>query len=86
MWTGVYAPPVADETVEHLEMLITNITNDKVLTLFMQAVQSAELIAIMKSESMEEGEKADHMPVQVPNTINKVGDKIHDATISGRIC
>jgi len=32
-------------------------------------------IAIVKGEAKEEGEKEDHRPVQVPNTISKVEDK-----------
>ena len=29
MWTGVYAPETADEAVEHLELLLSDMANDK---------------------------------------------------------
>ncbi len=38
MWTGVFAPPLADEAIEHLEALLSDMANDKMPTWFMQAV------------------------------------------------
>jgi hypothetical protein len=41
----------------------------------MRATQDAEVIAIVKREAEEQERTADHMPVQVPNTISKLEDK-----------
>ncbi len=41
----------------------------------MQAVQSAELLALVKTEQKNGDKVADHMRVQIPNTPAKVGDK-----------
>ena len=37
MWTGVYAPETADEAVGHLELLLSDMANDKMPGWFMQA-------------------------------------------------
>ncbi len=42
---------------------------------FMQTIQAAELMALVKAEAAREGEIADHRPVQILNTLAKVGDK-----------
>jgi hypothetical protein len=75
MWTGVYAPETADEAVEHLELLLSDMANDKMPGWFMQATQAADVIAIVKGEKDTTVQTADHGPVQIPNTIAKVGDK-----------
>ena len=49
--------------------------NDKLPGWFMQAVQSAELMALVKAEKKETETVADHRPVQISNTLAKVGDK-----------
>ena len=36
IWTGVFAPKSADEAVEHLETLISDMGNDKLQAWFMQ--------------------------------------------------
>ncbi len=41
----------------------------------MQAIQAAELMALVKAEAKREWEVADHIPVQIPNTLAKMGDK-----------
>jgi len=61
--------------VEHLELLISDMANDKLPVWFMRATQTAEVIAIVKREAERAGGKADHRPVQVSNTINKPEDK-----------
>ncbi len=70
----VFAPEAADEAVEHLELLINDMANDKLPAWFMRATQDAEVIAIVKREAEEQGRAADHMPVQVPNRISKLED------------
>jgi hypothetical protein len=75
MWTDVFAPPSADEAIEHLESLLSDMANDKMPGWFMRAVQSAELMALVKVEQKKADKVADHMPVQIPNTLAKVGDK-----------
>ncbi len=67
MWTGVFAPPSSDEAIQHLEAILSDMANDNMPAWFMQAVQSAELMALDKV--------ADHRPVQIPNTLSKVGTK-----------
>ncbi len=49
-WTCVFAPPSADEAIEHLESLLSDMANDKMPTWLMRAVQSAELSALVKAE------------------------------------
>ena len=56
-------------------MLLTDMANDKLPTWFMQAIQAAELMALVKAEAKLTGGVADHKLVQVPNTLAKVGDK-----------
>ena len=51
-----------------------NMANDKMPGWFMQAVQSAELMALIKAEKKETETVANHRPVQIPNTLAKVGD------------
>ena len=51
IWTGVFAPESADEAVEHLETLISDMANDKLPAWFMQAIQSAENISLLKGEA-----------------------------------
>ena len=50
IWTGVFAPPAADEAIQHLEDIISDMANDKLPGWFMQTVQSAELMALVKAE------------------------------------
>ena len=61
--------------MEHLELLISDMANDKLPVWFMRATQAAEVIAIVKREAERAGAKADHRPVQVSNTISKLEDK-----------
>jgi hypothetical protein len=75
IWTGVFAPETADEAVEHLETIVSDMANDKMPGWFMQATQAAEVIALIKGEKEAAVKAADHRPVQVPNTLAKVGDK-----------
>ncbi len=49
-WTGVFAPASADAAIEHLEALLTDMANDMMPGWFMQAVQSAEPMALVKAE------------------------------------
>ena len=72
---GVFAPEAAEEAVEHLELLISDMANDKMHAWFMRATQDAEVIAIVKREAEEQERTAEHRPVQVPNTISKLEDK-----------
>ena len=41
----------------------------------MHATQAADVIALIKGEKEATVKKADHRPVQISNTIGKVGDK-----------
>ena len=41
----------------------------------MHAVQAAELMALVKAEKKSAEKVADHKPLQIPNTLTKVGDK-----------
>ncbi len=75
MWTRVFAMETMDEAVEHLEVLLIDMANDKMSPWFMHATHAAEVIAIVKRENEALQETADHMPVQIPNTIAKVEDK-----------
>ena len=64
-----------DEAIEWLEKLLTDMANDMMPGWFMQAIQATELMALVKAEAARESRVADHRPVQVPNTLAKVGDK-----------
>jgi hypothetical protein len=75
IWTGVFAPESTDEAVEHLETLISDMANDKLPPWFMHATQSAEVIALVKGEAQIASATPNHRPVQIPNTISKIGDK-----------
>ena len=75
MWTVIYAPETADEAVEHMVLLLSDMANDNMASWFMHATHAADVIAIVKGEKEEVQETADHKPVQIPNTIAKVGDK-----------
>ncbi len=75
IWAGVFAPPSADEAIEWLEKLLTDMANDKMPGWFMQAIQAAELMALVKAEAARVSRVVDHRLVQVPNTLAKVGDK-----------
>jgi hypothetical protein len=48
IWTGVFAPSSAKEATWHLETLITGMANDMTPGGFMQAMQAADIIAIVK--------------------------------------
>jgi len=74
MWTGAFAPVSAEAAVENMEKLVSDMANDKLPPWFMQVIQGADLLAIVKTEG-KEGRKADHKLVVVPNTISKVADK-----------
>jgi hypothetical protein len=75
MWTEVYAPETADEAVEYLELLLSDMANDKMPGLLMQATQAADVIANVKGKKETMTETTDQRPVQILNTITKVGDK-----------
>jgi hypothetical protein len=75
IWTGVFAPESSDEAVEHLEVMLSDMANDTMPPWFMQETQAANVIAIVKGEKETVHDTAYHMPVQIPNTIAKVGDK-----------
>ena len=75
IWAGVFAPEAAEEAVEHLELLIGDMANDKMPAWFMRATQDAKVITLVKREAEEQERTADHMPVQVRNTISKLEDK-----------
>ena len=49
--------------------------NGKMSAWFMEAIQAGELMAVVKAEATHVGGVADHKPVQIPNTLAKVGDK-----------
>jgi hypothetical protein len=74
MWMGVFAPATTDTAIENLEDQITNMANDKLPPWFMQAMQGAELLAIIMEESRR-GNKGDHRPMVISNTLSKVADK-----------
>jgi len=71
----VFAPETADEAVEPLEVMLSDMANDKMPLWFMQATQAEDVIAIVKGEKETIQETADHRLVQIPNTIAKLGDK-----------
>jgi hypothetical protein len=37
MWTVIYAPETADEAVEHMQLLLSDMTNDKMPSWLMHA-------------------------------------------------
>ena len=76
IWVGVFAPESTDEAVEHLETVIIDMANDKLPAWFMHATQSAKFIALVKGEAQRTRAIANHRPVQILNTISKVGDKV----------
>ncbi len=75
LWTGVYALPSADEAIEWMESLPSDMANDMLSAWFMQSVQAAELMALVKAEATRACEVDDHRLVQIPNTLAKVGDR-----------
>jgi hypothetical protein len=75
IWARVFALGAAEEAVEHLELLINDMANDKLPAWFMRATQDAEVTTIMKRETVEQGRTTNHMPVHVPNTTSKLDDK-----------
>ena len=48
--------------------------NDRLSPWFMQAMQGAKLLAIIKTEGSEDNVR-DRIPVVMPNTISKMTDK-----------
>ncbi len=74
LWTGVFAPTSAEEATDHRESLISDMANDKALGWFMQAMQAADLIAIVKNKTTTRA-LADHRPVGIPNTLSKIADR-----------
>ena len=56
--------------------MISDMANDKLPAWYMQAIQSAEVIALVKGETRREGATTDHMPDQIPNTLSKVEDMV----------
>jgi hypothetical protein len=48
MLTGLYAPETADEVLEHLKLMVSDMANDKMPAWFMQATHAADVIAIVK--------------------------------------
>ena len=75
IWAGAFAPPSADEAIEWLEKLLTDMANDMMPAWFMHAIHAVELMALVKAEAAQFGGIADHRPDQIPNTLAKVGDK-----------
>jgi hypothetical protein len=49
--------------------------NDKMPGWFMHETRAADVIAPVKGEMKTIVDTTDHMPVQIPNTVAKVGDK-----------
>ena len=74
MWMGVFAPTAADTAIETLENLIIEMANDKLPPWFVQAMQGAWLLGIVKEESRN-GYTGDHKHVVIPNTLSKVAYK-----------
>jgi len=60
IWAGAFAPPSADEAIDWLEKLLTNMANDMLPGWFMQAIEAAELMALVKAEAKRQGKVADH--------------------------
>ncbi len=61
--------------IEWLEKLLTDMANDMMPAWFMHAIHAAELIALVKAEATRVGGVADDRPVQIPNTLAKLGGK-----------
>ena len=59
--------------MEHLELLISDMANDKMPPWFTQAMQGADLLALAKEEQRP-GTTGDHRPVQIPNNMSKIED------------
>ncbi len=57
----MFAPPSADEAIQWMESLLTNMANGRLPAWFMQAVQAAELVAMVKTEAKVAGAVADHI-------------------------
>jgi hypothetical protein len=38
IWAGIFAPPDADEAIKCLEMILTDMANNKLLAWFMKAI------------------------------------------------
>jgi hypothetical protein len=74
MWMGAFAPESADTAIQHLEDFITNMANAMLPPWFMQTMQGAYLLAIIKAEARRRY-KPDHMHVVMPNTLSKITDK-----------
>ncbi len=75
IWTGAFATASTEEAIRHMEELLMDMASDKVPVWCMQAMQSTELMALMKATKKQSESVADHRPVQIPNTLAKVGDK-----------
>ena len=58
IWAGIFVPPDADEAIQWLEMLLTDMANNKLPS--MQAIQAAELMTVVKAETKLTGGVADH--------------------------
>ena len=76
IWAGIFAPPDTDEAIQWLEMLLTDMANDKLPAWFMPAIEASELMTLVKAEAKLTGGVTDYRPVQVQNTLVKVGDKV----------
>ncbi len=63
IWAGVFASPSADEAIEWLEKLRTDMANDRIPAWSMQAIQAAEIMTMVKAEATEAGGVADYRPV-----------------------
>ena len=74
MWMGAFAPALADTAIQNLEDFITDMANDMLPPWFMQAMQAADLLAIIKAEARGRC-KADQKHVVMPNTLSKITDK-----------
>jgi len=60
--------------IENLEDFITDMVNDRLPPWFMQAMQGADMMAIVNAKGSGR-RKAVHRPVVMPNTISKIADK-----------
>jgi hypothetical protein len=75
IWAGAFAPPSVDEAIEWLKKLLTDMANDMMPAWIMHAIQAAKLMALVLADATRVGGVADHKPVQISNTLAKVGDK-----------
>ena len=55
-----FAPATIETTIEHLKDVITNVANDRLPPWFVQDMQGAELLAIIKTEGTRNSVK-DHI-------------------------